>query len=62
MHAAGRGVEAPDVMYEAGGIDERMFVRAGHLDAVIVVGNVVLAHGAYEAALVGVTSVTHRSW
>lgn len=54
VDAPGRRVEAADVVHEAAGIDECVLVRARHLDAVIVVGDVMATYGAHEAALVAV--------
>ena len=59
MHAAGRRVEASDAVIEPGRINECMFVRTGHLDAVIVVGNDVTTHDAHERAFAAVDLVIH---
>jgi len=60
MYAAGRRVEATNAVIEAGWIDERMLVRAGHLDPAIVVGNPMAAHGTHESMFVTLDPVIDR--
>jgi len=60
MDAAGRGVEAADVMDEAARVHERVLVRSAHLDAVIVIADAMTARGTHECVLADAHPVAHR--
>jgi hypothetical protein len=51
MDAPGRRGKTPDVVDEATWIDERVLVRAGHVDALVLVGDLEPAGRADQRAL-----------
>src|SRR5690606_39018804 len=58
--ATGGDAEATDVVHESARVDERVLVRAVHLDPVIVIGDALAARGADERALIAGGSILLR--